>query len=272
MSIFSSCGILSESSDISSITESASEIYGDIESLEEGVFKYTPSMIPVLAKKTAEGTKYLVEFDMLQKLAACDDVTLYEAFQLVCEENNIAEDDAYVVAEDPEEDLDEKEYAEPAADVDTSIAIENKIINTYNDINCLKENYVNILSTDQFLTEASVNPELKKMWKDNKNTEDMKTQFKVIKDIYNKADNVADYKYAFKLVDIFIDATDGFDNSLTSQANSLKDKCQKKINELTDEQRQNKIAAKEYRRDQLAAKRAEKKKARAERRAAKAAE
>lgn len=272
MSIFSSCGILSGSSDISSITESASEIYGEIESLEEGVFKYTPSMIPVLAKNTAEGTKYLVEFDMLQKLAACNDTTLYEAFQSVCEENGIAEDDAFVMAEDPEEDLEEKCCAEAVADVDTSMAIENRIANKYNDIASLKENCVNILSTDQFLTEASVNPELKKMWKDVKRSDDdFKGQFKVIKDIYNKSESVSDYKYTSKLINIYKNL-DNIDNSLSSQASSLADKCQKKIADLTEENHQNKIAAKEYRRDQLAAKRAEKKKARAERRAAKAAE
>lgn len=282
MSIFSSCGILSESSDISSITESASEIYGEIESLEEGVFKYTPSMIPVLAKNTAEGTKYLVEFDMLQKLAACNDTTLYEAFQSVCEENGIAEDDAFVMAEDPEEDLEEKCCAEAVADVETSMAIENKITNKYNDIASLKENCVNILSTDQFLTEASVNPELKKMWKDYRysktdlNAElQCKDHFKVLKNIYNSCESIGDYKYACKLLDRFVDAWTGEDNSdssCISQASSLKDKGWKKIGQLQDEQRQNKIAAKEYRRDQLAAKRAEKKKARAERRAAKAAE
>ena len=272
MSIFSSCGILSESSNINTITESASETYSEIESLEEGVFKYTASMIPVLAKRTAEGTKYLVEFDMLQKLAACDDTTLYEAFQAVCEENGIAEDDAYVMAEDPEEDLEEKCCAEAVADVETSIAIENKILNKYNDIGSLKENCVNILSTDQFLTESSVNPELKKMWKEIKHSDaDFKTQFKSIKDIYNKAESIGDYKYAAKLIGIYSNL-DGIDNSLSSQVKSLADKCNKKISELTEENRQNKISAKEYRREQLAAKRAEKKKARAERRAAKAAE
>ena len=277
MSIFSSCVILSESSNINTITESASEIYGEIESLEEGVFKYTPSMIPVLAKKTAEGTKYLVEFDMLQKLAACDDTTLYEAFQAVCEENGIAEDDAYVMAEDPEEDLEEKCCAEAVADVETSMAIENKIANKYNDINSLKENCVNILSTDQFLTEASVNPELKKMWKSYKGSpeEDCKTHFKTLKNIYNACESIGDYKYVVKLLDNFIDAWTGddrSDSSSLSQAASLKDKAQKKWYQLDDEKRQNKITAKEYRRDQLAAKRAEKKKARAERRAAKAEE
>lgn len=277
MSIFSSCGILSESSDISSITESASEVYSEIESLEEGVFKYTPSMIPILAKRTSEGTKYLVEFDMLQKLAACNDVTLYEAFQSVCEDNGIEEDDAYVMAEDPEEDLEEKCCAEAVADVETSIAIENRIANKYNDIASLKENCVNILSTDQFLTESSVNPELKKMWKNYKDSpeEDCKTHFKILKNIYNSCESIGDYKYAYKLLDRFVNAwtgNDGSDSSSISQASSLKDKCQKKITDLTEENRQNKIAAKEYRRDQLAAKRAEKKKARAERRAAKASE
>lgn len=277
MSIFSSCGILSESSNIDTITESASETYSEIESLEEGVFKYTASMIPVLAKRTAEGTKYLVEFDMLQKLAACDDTTLYEAFQAVCEENGIAEDDAYVMAEDPEEDLEEKCCAEAVADVETSIAIENKILNKYNDIGSLKENCVNILSTDQFLTESSVNPELKKMWKDYKDSpeEDCKMHFKTLKNIYNACGSIGDYKYAAKMLDRFASVWDGEENSDSSsisQAKSLVDKCNKKISELTEENRQNKIAAKEYRRDQLAVKRAEKKKARAERRAAKTAE
>ena len=274
MSIFSSCGILSESSDISSIVESASMSYQQIEPLEEGVFKYTPSMIPVLAKNTAEGNKYLVEFDMLQKLAECNDITVHEAFESVCLENGIDEDDSYVLMDDPEEDLEEKCCAESVADVDTSIDIERRITNTYNDINSLQENGVNILLTEKFTIGSSVNPEIKKIWKEYKSSdvEDCKEHFKVLKKMYDMADSVSDYKYVGKLLSRFAawSGEPNSDPSAVSQGAKLEDKCWKKVNELDEEKRANKIAAKEYRRDALKAKREEKRKARAERRASKA--
>ena len=268
MSIFSSCGILSESSDISSIVESASMSYQQIEPLEEGVFKYTPSMIPVLAKNTAEGTKYLVEFDMLQKLAECNDITVHEAFESVCLENGIDEDDSYVLMDDPEEDLEEKCCAESVADVDTSIDIERRITNTYNDINSLQENGVNILLTEKFIIGSSVNPEIKSKWKENKDL-DLNSQFKLINDLYKSCDTIADYKFIRNKLNSFINHDDLVEDSIMNKAKNLLEKCDKKIDELKEEKHANKIAAKEYRRDALKAKREEKKKARAERRAAK---
>ena len=92
MSIFSTCN---HYSDNTSICESAINASENIETLEEGVLKYTPSMIPVLAKNTAEGTKYIVEFDMLKRIY--DDMTICEAFDAICEANNIDPEDTYVV-------------------------------------------------------------------------------------------------------------------------------------------------------------------------------
>ena len=93
MSIFSTCN---DVMNINGILESTIDMCNSIESLEEGVFKYTPSMIPVAARKTAEGTKYIVEFDMLRKLANDLNTPIVESFEMICNENDIDSNDMYV--------------------------------------------------------------------------------------------------------------------------------------------------------------------------------
>lgn len=81
---------------VGSVLESVVENCNTIETLEEGVFNYKPSMIPVAARETGEGTKYIVEFDMLQKLAGYENSSITEAFEAVCMENCIDAEDVYV--------------------------------------------------------------------------------------------------------------------------------------------------------------------------------
>lgn len=93
MSIFSTCNSLESSSILESVMDNSS----NIETLEEGVLNYTASMIPILAKNTSEGTKYLVEYAMLKRLTT--DMGIVEAFESICDENGISESDLYVVSE-----------------------------------------------------------------------------------------------------------------------------------------------------------------------------
>ena len=53
-------------------------------------------MIPLVQKATQEGTKYIVEFDMLNKLAKDQTQDVYSAFISVCEANIVEANDVYV--------------------------------------------------------------------------------------------------------------------------------------------------------------------------------
>lgn len=271
MSIFKDSGINSvyESSDIVSIAESASETYKTIEVLEEGVMNYTPSMVPVHARKTGSGVKYIVEMDMLQKLSCYSGMSISEAYTAVCEENNVNPDDTYVVMDDPEDSLEQKVSASIAADAEDSIAIDNQIQNEYADIRELEESGVNIIVNEGFIANMKANPELKKMWKDMKKASSAAegedgdegayatAAAKIIKSMYNKAESIEDYKFV--------------KSKASKISPEIAEKCAKKIDQLKEEKHQMRQDTKEYRRDQLKARREEKRKIRAEKRAAKAA-
>lgn len=70
--------------------------FKQIEELEKDVFEYRAPMIPLVQKATQEGTKYIVEFDMLNKLAKDQKQDVYSAFTSVCEANNVEANDVYV--------------------------------------------------------------------------------------------------------------------------------------------------------------------------------
>ena len=135
MSIFSTCKSVNES-----VFTENSMILESVETLEEGVFKYTPSMIPVLAKNTAEGTKYLVEFDMLQKLAFHNNTGILEAYETIVNENSIDSDDLYVfVSESSADYIIESEINE----------YDSGKVNSINyQINVLSENGVNVIKVE----------------------------------------------------------------------------------------------------------------------------
>ena len=270
MSIFESTGILSNSSDITSIVESATDMYRSIETLEEGVMNYTPSMIPVHARNTTEGTKYIVEFDMLQKLSNYSDMSITEAFEAVCLENGIVDDDAFVVMEDPDKDLGEKCCAGTVTDVDSAIEIDNKIQNKYDDVNELKEAGVNILINSIAFNEA-VNPELKKKYREYKKggNNDLGSQFKQMKELYKNCETISDYKFTKRKLSAFKNMGDLLDKSVQRQVVDLINKCDKQIKDLEEENYQKNADAKQYRRDQLAARKDAKRQARAAKRAAK---
>ena len=269
MSIFNSSGVLGSSTDIVNIVESATEEYSNVERLEEGVLNYTPSMVPVHARETADGTKYLVESDMLNKLSHYSGITMLEAFLAVCEANDISEENTYVAVEDPNESLGEMCCAEAVADIDMAINIDNKIQNKYDDLSSLKEAGINILFIDP-ISESAVNPEIKKSIKNacsgiDKSDSDSynKAMAKALKTAFNDADSVADYKYVMRKCQSCKDCSPAIESLIT--------KCQKKIEQRTEEDRANKAATKDYRRDQLAARKKEKQAERAARRANKAA-
>ena len=130
MSIFSTCNSYAGDS----------MVLESVDVLEEGVFKYTPSMIPVLAKNTVEGTKYLVEFDMLQKLAEHNYSDICEAFYDVVSENGIDSDNLYVfVSENTAEYINESEMNDFHSNVVDNIKSQvNSLVN--NGINIVKSN------------------------------------------------------------------------------------------------------------------------------------
>ena len=265
MSIFSSNGVFNNKSmDIESLVESATETYKAIETLEEGVMNYTASMIPVHARETSEGTKYIVEFDMLQKLAGYGDMTITEAFNSVCYENGIIDDDAYVVMEDPDKDLEEKCCAGACADIEESIIIDNKIQNMYNDINSLIESGINILTSSEILNESSVNPEIKSKWKACQSDPEC-DQFSKLKDLFKMCETIPDYKFIKRR----LKAYKCDDTSVKSKIDDLMRQCDKKIDDIKDEEYEKNADAKQYRRDQLAARKEAKRQAKAEKNAAK---
>lgn len=106
MSVFGNLRSLSEEaenelklqvdSDTDGIAAAIAKEFEQIEPLEKDVFEYNAPMIPIIQKPTQEGTKYVVEFDMLNKLAKDQNVDVCEAFDMVCTENTIDKDDLYV--------------------------------------------------------------------------------------------------------------------------------------------------------------------------------
>lgn len=106
MSVFGNLRTLSEEaenelklqvdSDTDGIASAIAKEFEQIEPLEKDVFEYNAPMIPIIQKPTQEGTKYVVEFDMLNKLAKDQNVDVCEAFDMVCTENTIDKDDLYV--------------------------------------------------------------------------------------------------------------------------------------------------------------------------------
>lgn len=106
MSIFN-CSSLSEAaeneyglqvdSDVEGIATAIEREFNQIAELEKNVFEYSAPMIPLIQKSTSEGDKYIVEFDMLDKLAKDTHKSdVYAAFKEVCKVNNLSENDVYV--------------------------------------------------------------------------------------------------------------------------------------------------------------------------------
>lgn len=106
MSIFN-CASLSEAaeneyglqvdSDTEGIATAIEREFNQIAELEKNVFEYSAPMIPLVQKSTSEGDKYIVEFDMLDKLAKdAYKSNVYTAFKEVCKVNNLNENDVYV--------------------------------------------------------------------------------------------------------------------------------------------------------------------------------
>lgn len=106
MSLFS-CTSLSEAAeneyglqvdtDTEGIATAIEREFNQIAELEKNVFEYSAPMIPLVVKETNEGAKYIVEFDLLEKLAKdAHKSNVYSAFQEVCKVNNLNESDVYV--------------------------------------------------------------------------------------------------------------------------------------------------------------------------------
>lgn len=231
MSIFSTCKSLNEAN----ILESAANTYDSIETLEEGVLKYTPSMVPVHARNTAEGTKYLVEFDMLQKLQK----SIVEAFEDVCEENNISEDDTYVAVPNNESAIEDVYVSE-------SSYLKQEISSTTDDINSLMEAGVNVLSYEP-LNEFGINKDLKAAWKNRgegmtqadreRSLTDGKWVDKgsrvLVKDLFGKANSIADFKFVKSKTKAIIGDINYFKLD-TSFYDDIISKCDEKITELKE--------------------------------------
>lgn len=237
MSIFSTCKSLNEVN----ILESAVSTYDSIESLEEGVLRYTTSMIPVCARNTADGTKYLVEFDMLQKLQK----PIVEAFEDVCEFNNIDADDTYVAVPNNESAIDDVYVSE-------SSYLKSCIANDTNDINSLIESGVNVLSYEP-LNEFGVSKELKNIINDNKKSYSKEDNMRLLKDgqfnnaeckklidkLFATAKSIADFKFVKRraksmALDMGIWEID------PSYYNNIADKCDNKIAELKEAKKSSK--------------------------------
>lgn len=159
MSIFSTCN---DVMNISGILESTIDTCNSIESLEEGVFKYTPSMIPVAARETSEGTKYLVEFDMLRKLSNDLNTPIVESFETVCNENDIDSNDMYVYVSEAS--------INSVCDAIISESCTGNVMSINYEINTLMENNINILISEgvkfnplKFDSIAEENPKLKEI-------------------------------------------------------------------------------------------------------------
>lgn len=139
----------------SSVVESALSAYENIESLEEGVLQYKTSMVPVHARNTTEGTKYLVEYDMLKRL---DDFDVDNAFYQVCDENGISYDDTYVVIPDNSGMIEDIKISE-------SVYLKSRINDIVNDIRILSEANINTLTLQVVQELGFVSKEVKNVWK-----------------------------------------------------------------------------------------------------------
>jgi hypothetical protein len=136
MPVFSNCLKSSRS-----IIESAIDTINSIETLEEGVFTYTASMVPVAMRETSMGTKYIMEYDMLGKLASGQSMTIVEAYEAVCQENGFNSDDAYVLVNGDETDDIKNAVTQESA------YLEAKVEDTLSGINSLIAENVNILTS-----------------------------------------------------------------------------------------------------------------------------
>lgn len=70
----------------------------ELEELEEAIC-YTAEMVNVIAQETSYGSRYLVEYDNLNKLMESYGVDEVEALNMVCEHNLLNMADIYVVIE-----------------------------------------------------------------------------------------------------------------------------------------------------------------------------
>lgn len=70
----------------------------ELEELEEAIC-YTAEMVNVIAQETSYGSRYLVEYDNLNKLMESYGVDEVEALNMVCEHNLLNIADMYVVIE-----------------------------------------------------------------------------------------------------------------------------------------------------------------------------
>lgn len=150
MSVFGNLRSLSEEaenelklqvdSDTDGIASAIAKEFEQIETLEKDVFEYNAPMIPIIQKPTQEGTKYVVEFDMLNKLAKDQNVDVCEAFDMVCAENAIDKDDLFVYFR-----------GSIAKCVTESVTINNvgNVKKALKTIRTLKENDINLLREEE---------------------------------------------------------------------------------------------------------------------------
>ena len=150
MSVFGNLRSLSEEAenelklqidaDTDGIAWAIAKEFEQIEPLEKDVFEYNAPMIPIIQKPTQEGTKYVVEFDMLNKLAKDQKVDVCEAFNMVCAENTIDTDDLYVYLR-----------GSIAKCVTESVTIDNvkNVRKALKTIRTLKENGINLLREEE---------------------------------------------------------------------------------------------------------------------------
>ena len=183
----------------SSVVESALSAYENIESLEEGVLQYKTSMVPVHARNTTEGTKYLVEYDMLKRL---DDFDVDNAFYQVCDENSISYDDTYVVIPDNSGMIEDIKISE-------SVYLKSRINDIVNDIRILSEANINTLTLQVVQELGFVSKEVKNVWKKRgegltaedreRSMSDANFTIKLSKNLASKlfdaSQTVADYKF-----------------------------------------------------------------------------
>ena len=238
MSIFKTSKTIS---DQNQLLESASSLYNSIEPLEEGVIKYTPSMVPVHARETVEGTKYLVESDMLNKL----DMPIVEAFNAVCESNDIDPEDTYVAVPDDEDIV---------ADIAESAYVESQVASDVYDTKSLIEAGINILSYEPIL-EFGVSKDVKMVWKQRKDCstddeksnsfKDIKIHQKISKTIIDKmtsaAKTAADWKFIKKKLAAMKTeqtAIEGYEKYV-SYFEDMAEKCDEKIAELKNKSKNN---------------------------------
>ena len=164
MSIFN--GVSGSTTNISALAESVIQESESMEWLEEGVFKYTASMVPVAMRETTEGNKYIVEYDMVKKLAAHTESTVLEAFTSICEENCISESDTYVLFQDPDMVIGEAyDSFNGTDDAEDSALYESKIFGLNDDIMSLKEANINMLKTDYLTESEAAFPNAKVFWR-----------------------------------------------------------------------------------------------------------